>query len=129
MPAITTLTINDGKATPAAHAFSPGTTDGRKAKFVNRAGELLNGQERLEIEVVEPRSATGAHRVIGSMTLPIVETVAGVQVVTRTEKANFDFNFPQSGTIAERKDLVALVANLLANATIQGQIANVEPWY
>lgn len=129
MPAITALTINDGQASPVAHVFDPVTTTGKVAKWVNRAGAFIGAYETLVFEVREPTTKGAAYRVIGSLTRPITALVNGVTIVVRTNKTNFDINFSQESTLAERKDDAAMIANLMANSAIKSAIQNVEPFW
>lgn len=129
MPAINAISINDGKSTPVAHVFEPLTTDGKKAIFLNRAPGQPNAFERLELSVSEPKSPTGAYRVVGSLTRPILATVDGVDTVVRTSRVNFDINCSQSGSLAERKDDVALIANLFDDTSFRTAVQNLEPFY
>jgi hypothetical protein len=129
MPAIAAITVLDGQATPVGHVFTPQTTNGSKATWVNRAGGALNAYEKLDIEIVQPKSATGAYRMIGSMTRPILGVVNGVSTVIKQEKLDFTLNFAPTSTSAERKDDITMLAALLSNATVKGAAENVEPFY
>lgn len=129
MPAMNTLAVYDGKATPEAHNFEPLTTNGQKAVFVNRSSGIPAAYERLEIQVVEPKSATGAYRVIGSLTRPVLQTVNGVPTVVRSSKMNFDVNMPQASSLDERMDDVSLLSNLLADASVVSAVTKIEPFY
>jgi hypothetical protein len=129
MPAIAPLSVNDGKATPVAHVFSPVTTDGVKAKFANRSASTPAGYEKLELELREPKSGAGAYRLIGKVTRPIMQTVNGVDTVVRTSTINFDINFPQSSSAGDRKDDLAIVRNILAHANVVTMAENLEPIY
>lgn len=129
MPAIGSLSINDGQATPVAHVFAPVSTDGTKARLANRVAGLPVGYEKLELELREPKSAAGAYRLIGKMTRPIMQVVDGVNVVVRTSTTNFDVNFAQNSTAAERKDDVALIKNLFGHATVISMVDTLEPLY
>lgn len=129
MPAIASITINDGAATPVPHVFDPVTTNGSKARWANRAAGLLNASEVLEIEVVQGKSPTAAYRMIGSLTRPILGTVEGVEQVVRQEKMDFTLNFAPTSTSQDRKDDVTLLKNLFSNATFIAAAQNAEPWY
>ncbi len=129
MPVMASITINDGKVSPAAHVFDPVSTNGRKATWMNRSIDVLGASEVLSFEVVAPVRKGSAYRVIGSLTRPITATVDGQLVVVRQNKTNFDLNFSADGSLAERKDDAALIANFFANATVKTAIQNVEPFY
>lgn len=130
MPQLAPITINDGKTTPAAHVFSPVRTDGSNAKLANRAASIPQGFEGMELNVRDVGSSkTAAYRVFGSLTLPTVGPVDGTDAVLRSSKVDFAFNFSQLSTAQERKDLLALVSNLFAHATVKTVVENIEPLY
>lgn len=119
-----TLTVNDGKATPIAHNFEPQTTDGRKAVFVDRSSGIPAAYDRLTIETVEPKSATGGYRVLISLVRPQLETVAGIPTITHTDKVDVAFNSAQMSSLDKQKDNLALLANLLANSLVKDTVWN-----
>lgn len=129
MPAIAALTINDGQATPVAHTFSVGTTDGAVAKFLDKVSGVPAGFTKLTHEIREAKSASGAHSVIVSFEAPITAVVNGVTTRVRVSSAQVRLNFAQDSTDAERKDLVAYVINTLSNATVKPTLYNIEPFY
>lgn len=129
MPAIGTIAINDGKATPVSHSFAPVTTDGSTAKWANRAASIPQGYEQMSIEIRAPSSSTAAYRIVGSLILPTVATVNGQDVVVRSNKLDFTINLGQLSTTQDRKDAVVLLSNLLANASVQTAVQNLEPFY
>lgn len=130
MPSLASISINDGKATPVAHVFSPVTTNGQKSQLANRASSVLPlGNEELVLELSKPGTADGAYRLTGTIRQPTVATVDGLEVVDHESKANFALNFSQKSTSAERKDLCALVSNLFAHATVKTMAENLEPQY
>lgn len=129
MPAFGNIAINDGQATPVSHVFAPVTIDGARAKFANRSSGLPAGFERLELEMREPKSSTGAYRLLYKMTLPITATVNSVLTVVRINSANGDLNFAQGSSSAERNDLAVLTKNLLGHATVTSMVQNLETVY
>lgn len=129
MPAIGTITVNDGAASPAQHNYSPQTTDGRSAMLLNRSAAIPRGYEKLETEVRLAQSATGANKVSLKLTLPVVQAVNGVNTVVRQSQVEATFYLSQDSTSQERKDARVLLANLLAHASVAAMIENVEPQY
>lgn len=127
MPAITTIAIADGKATPITHTFSPQTTTGTKAEWNNRSAVIPKGYENLQATVVWASQPSSAHRAILKMVLPTVEVVNAVNTVTRISGCELTFNFSQNSTAAERKDLRVLARNLLADASVVAMLENIEP--
>lgn len=129
MPAIAALSINDGQASPAAHTFAVNGTSGLLATWLEKAAGSPNGYFRLTHEVREAKSTTGAHRVIVSLNMPTVATVDGVITKVRNSSAQVVFNFAQDSTLAERKDLLAYIYNVLGNATMKPAIYDIEPTF
>lgn len=129
MPAIAAIAINDGKATPVTHTFSPNGKDGTAVQWANRAVSLLSGQELLTIEVVRPKNPKSAARVLFTMYRPVVAVVDGVDTVVRYSKETATLNFPQDGTAADRKDSIVLWTNLFTNASVRACVENLEPFY
>lgn len=130
MPQMAIITINDGKTTPVAHVFSPQTTNGTDATFMNRAALTPAGYESLSINVRGPGgSKTAAHRVTGSITLPVMGVVNGQDVVTKVSKFDYAFSLSQASTLQDRKDLRVLAANLLSSAIFASVVENTEPMF
>lgn len=75
------------------------------------------------------QSATGANKVSLKLTLPVVQAVSGVNTVVRQSQVEVVFYLSQDSTAQERKDARVLMASLLAHASVQTMIENVEPQY
>lgn len=129
MPAIANIAINDGKATPVTHTFSPQTTDGSLAELLNRSATIQAGMEQLHIEYVKPRSANAAHQYKVKLVRPVTALVSGVDTVVRKSTTTITMNFSSDSTAADRKDEVALIRNLFTNATFASAVENLEPYY
>lgn len=137
MPAISTITINDGKSTPLAHAFAPVTTTGTIANWAERLGLATQLWPTLSNQVVITNSrapvpagkAPTPNRVVWKIEVPVYKTVEGIDVLDHFSSASVNFYFSPSATEAERKDIRALVSNLLLNANVIASIEKVEPNY
>lgn len=129
MPALASISVNDAEATPVAHVFSPVTTDGALARLANRAADTPAGFETLSVEVRSPASSTAAYRVILKGNLPTEATVDGSVVVDHNSSFSIEINCSQKSTSQERKNLLKILSNLLAHATIVSVVENVEPIY
>lgn len=129
MPAIASLSINDGLATPVAHTFAPVSTTGSAAKWADRSPSIPSGYRIISDELSEPNgNRTTYKRTIGLFN-PTVQTVNGVDTVTRYEAGQLTFNFHPDSTLQERTDSLAYLVNFLQNATVKAAIVNVEPFY
>jgi len=129
MPALANIAIADGAATPVTHTFVPTDSDNGKSSFANSAPGIPLGYELLDIQFVKPKSSSAAFRVIGKLVLPTISTVSGVTTVTSKNTVNFDMNFDQRSTAAERKNAVTLIKNLFANAGFLSVSENLENYY
>ena len=127
MPAIANISVND--AVPAAHVFAPVTTDGSLAKLANRNSTTPQGFETMVVEVKAPANSQGAHLVRIGLGDPVEVTVSGVVSVDHLSSSEVRFNISQKATLQERKDLLKMTANALANALIVQCVENVEPIY
>lgn len=129
MPQLATIAINDGKATPQAHSFSPDDAEKGSAVWYNRTASIPSAMEKLKISLVRPTLATAAIQQLIEIELPVTATVNGVEQVVRTSKFKGTYYFSQSGTQQERDDLFTLVANLHANANVRLVAETLEPFY
>lgn len=129
MPAISDKLLNDGAASPVSHTFSVVSTDGSRGQWAERSSGKLNAFFTLYHEVKAPSTPKGAYQLKAGMNMPTLETVSGVQVVTRNSSFLLTFNFSPESTEAERKDLLAYATNFLANADVKTSAAKVEPFY
>jgi hypothetical protein len=129
MPAIAALTINDGLASPAAHTFSPKTTNGSKAEWADRSPSIPAGYRTISHELAEPNGNRTVNKVTMGFMTPSVAAVDGSDTVVRYSSAQVVLNVHPDSTLQERKDLLAYVSNFLANATVKTSVENLEPFY
>lgn len=129
MPAIATMTINDGQATPVAHSFAPVTTDGSLAKWADRSPTIPSGYRTISHEVLPPNGSRTVNKVTLGFMVPVVATINGVDTVVRYSSAQVTLNIHPDALLQERKDLLAYVANSLANANVKTSVENIEPFY
>lgn len=140
MPALAALTINDGKATPVAHTFSPVRIDEKGvASFYDRSGGVAIGFPRIALSLREPVEPVKAgtisdpkkrnYRCIFTVDAPTLDAVATVPTVAYVHSARVQLDLPERGTLGDRNDLLAYVGNGLANATIKSVVQNLESFY
>jgi hypothetical protein len=129
VPAIATITVNDGAGTPVAHAFAPVTTDGSAAAWANRAAAIPAGFEQYSQEVLPPSGNRTTYKVTIGFKLPTVAEVDGTDKVVRYNSGQLIFNFHPESTTQEREDAHTLLANWLANSSVKASIENLEPFY
>lgn len=125
------LSINDGKATPVAHVF---TQDAQQngtdpAEFVNRSN--ANGPtfwERFRAWMTLGQKASQPHVVKMKLTRPIAGTLNGNPAVLGKHEVILTLLIDQAvAAESDVLDSVALMANLLDNSTIRGQMKSFAP--
>lgn len=139
MPSFGNVVINDGKATPVAHTFSPDFRDQQGvAIYVDRSTGIAAGFWTLSIGRRQPTSnGQGVYRVTAKLRLPTLDqtspsTGTGIQPapsVAYAMEAELTFLIAARGTLAERKDLLAVAKNLLSNAVMTSVVENLEAVY
>lgn len=129
MPAIATLAINDGQATPVSHNFDPVTTDGSLAKWADRSPTIPNGYRTIQLEVSPPAGTRITNKWQAGFNNPTVATIDGSDTVVRNSSGQVTLNIHPESTLQERKDLLAYMANFLANASVKTSEQNLEPFY
>lgn len=132
MPQLTNLVLKDGKATPVDHTFKPRTIEGGVATLAESSGTPL-GESRVTLS--QARTQTGRVKPVIKVMVPVVQdaVINGVSrpTVVRTAYADITFNFDGSSSTQERKDLVAMIASLLAGtqAMTQSYLVDLEGLY
>lgn len=72
MPAIASLTINDGLASPVAHTFAPVSVTGTKAKWADRSPTIPAGFRTISHELLEPNGSRTTNTIkMGTWYLPL----------------------------------------------------------
>lgn len=136
MPANTSITIKDGKTTPADHVFSPMRIDQNNvASFNERVGDTLIGQPVFTWQIRSPVNGTGeTFKVAAKLSIPkVITTTDGtgksVTSVDYVSLATAELVVSRRSTLQERKDLRTMLANALLNATLAGSADNVESFW
>lgn len=132
MPAMTTITVNDRENTPVAHAFVPARRSNDGVNTFLRSGDSPAGREKLTLSLKSSSDKTKA-RLVLAMPVVVDEVINGVvrKAVVRTAYADVTFSYDNLSTLQERKNLVGLVANLLAagEATVDGVVTQLDDLY
>lgn len=124
MPAIAAIVLNDGKATPVAHTFSPKKQVGDITTWEDRAGGVPKAYPRLSFLTKE---SDVLRRVSAVVQVPVLKAVAGVNSlgytpaaeVAHTLKFKIEGELPQLSSKADRADIYALVSNLFADPNVK----------
>lgn len=138
MPAIGTLTINDGQTTPVAHTFSPSEVTGPVASYADRSGGIAVGFPTLDISLRKPvPGGNGGYKAVLKVIVPTLEqtspsTATGIQpapTVAYRLVGELNLVMSERSTTQERKNLVAYVRNALSDASLKLVWENLENVY
>jgi hypothetical protein len=137
MSAFTTLSINDGLATPVAHSFAPKTLIGNRAEWTDRVTGISVGYPTLMLDLSLPSKNQRFYKTRIKFGLPVMEVINASTyngILPAPQKA-FDLSFDgvffihERATLASRKDLLAYVKNSLLQAPVVAAIEGQEAVY
>lgn len=133
MPAIGTIVINDGQATPVAHTFNPTKQDVQNDQVVYHENGVNTpvAWPKLVIKNVMPSSmntkggVVPVYEVDMSLMVPTMESLGTSDSgytpqpsVAFYEAGNVRLRLPATGTKQGRKNMRIMLANLLQHATV-----------
>lgn len=122
------IVINDGAATPLAHAFLPmGKPAGSDYElYVERTAGKPEFQSEIRVKTQQPTRKGQPYKVSISMIQPKTVTVNSVETLDRQSRIDLSFTVGGKSVTQDRKDLRVLLTNLLANAQVVGIVDNLE---
>lgn len=123
------LSIGNGAATPVIKNFNPERVAPELSSFTERSAISSNGFQRITVSYSAASSARRTNRIKISLEIPVVETVSGINQVTRTLRCDVGFVVPDAATASERADLQAFAANMLDNPLLKGLVKDLDPLY
>lgn len=134
MPAISTLTLNDGQATPVAHSFAPKSVTGNIATYVDRSATAAIGFNVVTISVTSPAKGSKNYRVRIKVVAPVLEVVnastySGISPApTKAYDLIFDCEFviPERSTLLDRQNILAYARNILVQVGVGTIVTNLE---
>lgn len=128
------VVINDGQTVPVAKTFLPRGADAALAIWKDTSPGISIGMPGITLSNRESEGSNGAYRVEVRLTIPVLETISGdAGGYTPSPKVAYkmffkgEFVSPSRATLQNRKDLVALAKNLLADAVISETIVDFNP--
>lgn len=113
------ITVNDGAATPVAQTFSITDRTGLISRFRNVAASLVRGAQNFVHEVRLGKSGKAANRVLASITCPVEAVVGGQTTVVRSSLFRLECNFSPDSPEAERLTHLGLALNLFTQADVK----------
>jgi len=128
------LVLADGQSTPVNHTFSPRGADLALATWRDISQGIAIGMPTVTISNRDDTAKGGSYRVEARVTVPVLETISGdAGGYTPSPKVAYkmfgkcELVSPARATLANRKDLVAFVKNLMANAVISETFQDFNP--
>jgi hypothetical protein len=140
MPQFAPIDLMDGQSTPVEHTFAPASlqTNGGKviASFEDRSPATIAGYNRLRVER-SPENANGMFKmrfVIERATLETLSNdtssgIAPAPTLAYTTTGVIEVWAHRRSTLNERKDVIAYLASLVADTSIETSIENLEAFY
>lgn len=126
MPAITTLSINDGTV-PVT--FTPVTKVGNEALFKDLTGASAESQASVKL-TFKPHNGSGrVDQVLVDVAVPYEETVDGSPHVEHIGRFQGKVLVPVAVPASERTRLANIAANAIAEAMVQAMIEGPEGIY
>lgn len=138
MAAIAALTLADGQSTPVNHTFNPVNIDATGvARWADRIGGIAIGYPVVSVSLRSPTKDSRAYKLVIKVISPTLEvtspsTATGIQPApTKAYDCIFsgEMVLPERSTLAQRKDLLAFVKNMLANGVITNAVNDFESVY
>lgn len=145
MPARANIVVNDGKTTPVAHTFNP-SEDGDVDLFEDKVGGIAIGYPMIMVRFRRPAAPSSGssssavnrvYRIQLNFSWPILEvtspsTGTGIQpapTVAYVLRCNQEWLIPERSTLADRRDLRAIVYNTLNNGDIRKVLEEQEAFW
>lgn len=137
MSAIADLVLNNGAGTPVAITFKPDPDLASSVpRWVDRSGGVALGYPAITLTMRRPTKALRSYKVVAKIDLPVLEVASAgitgfIPPPTKSYSllCNMEFVLPERCSLAERKDLLAFAANLLASTPAMAAVKDFEPVY
>lgn len=113
------ITVNDGAATPVSQTFSITDRTGLLSRYRNVAASLVRGAQNFVHEVRLGQTGKAANRVLMSLTCPVEGVVDGQTTIVRSSLFRVECNFSPDSPEAERATHLGLISNLLQQADVK----------
>lgn len=129
MPQFSSLSINDGSATPVAVAYAVEKLSSEQTVLVDRRQVSRELQPSLTVFFDRSTPQRKTFKVRHVIAMPLIRTVVGVVVATDIARASVEYTLPVSMTAQERADLNALVANSQTATVLKAGVKDLDPLY
>lgn len=131
MPSITTsLTINNGAASPVAKTFSISEKNPSQTVFEERSSGVQSNFTTLRVRSQKPQGARKQSRTEYKVVQPLLRTSpTGVVAPAAYNTSLCSFTIAEDATADERKDLFAYMVNGLSHALLKPVTTDLDPIY
>lgn len=135
MSAVSNIVANDGATTPVAHTFNPARVAPELVTYQDRSAGVVVGFNTLTIGTRYASGGNNGQKVTMKLVLPTLAVSApttgtGIQpnpTAAYTCLASVEFVLPSACSTQNRKDLLALLKNVLAATVVQQAVENLDP--
>jgi hypothetical protein len=130
MTAFAAIVLEDGADTPVEHTFSPSGIDSNGVARLYEAAETgsLDSRFAISLGVSLPKNGSQVARVTAKVVMPTMDTENEL-VKTGELIGTVAFVLPKTATLAQRADILALVANFLADPSVVAAVQDLESIY
>lgn len=137
MAQIAPIVINDGKATPVAHTFTPVNVRDGVALYADRVGGIQVGFPIIQTQMRDPSGKSRLNKVMVKIDVPSLEqtspsTTTGIQpapMKAYSLAADLVCMLPERCTLAERADFLAYLRNFVAGSVFGNHVLNYDRTY
>lgn len=143
MAAIANVTLSDAAGTPVVHTFTPTRVGvegaNLKALWHDRSANagVSAGFFTLDMSYSAPSKDRKSYRLGLKLSTPVLEvlsnsTVTGIEpapTVSHVPLVQIDFVLPERATLQNRKDLLAMVRELIDETIVTNLVESLEPVY
>jgi len=135
MPQAAVITLNDGKATPVAHSFTPAGIDANGvATFVDRSANVAVGYNVLTVSSKLPskvsrKRSSRAKLVMPSWYQPTVAGGVSMPVQNFVNMLSVDAVLHEASTQTELKDLLAMFRAYVASPAFETLVLTGEGYF
>lgn len=134
MPQVANIVIKDGQATPVDHTFKPTRQSGDMFVFSDQSSDVAAGFKTISVMTRFESNGNAGRKITMKVIDPTLAVTApasgtGVQpnpVSAYQTMATIEFLLPQAAKIANRKDLLAYVKNLVSHAFVASMVEDLD---
>lgn len=134
MAVIANVSLTDAAATPLVRVFNPTKRDGELVTYHNRASGIVVGFDALSIQSRAANKTTKATKLTYKLVTPILEqtspsTSTGIQpapTVAYNLIGTLEFVLPERSALQDRKDLLAMLRDLIDESIVTAAVENYD---